>query len=211
MVHVRKVNGETEVFGNQGALFQRAMTWWDHSTFSVWSQVWGRAIDGPLKGTELELIPSQTVPWGTWKAQHPGTLVMTNDVARLPFARERFRSDYLIGITLGEHAKAYPYDVAARERVVNDAVGPHPVVVIADPETRAVFVYLRTRDDRTLTFRPHDGDIVDVETGTVWDPVNGLAVDGPHRGEALKPVPYIPVFDGSWQGFYPHSETYTGS
>ena len=48
MVHVRTVNGTAEIFGNQGALFMNAMTWWDHTTGSVWSQVWGRAIEGPL-------------------------------------------------------------------------------------------------------------------------------------------------------------------
>jgi hypothetical protein len=65
MVHDRRVNGETFVFGNQGALFQNAMTWWDHQTQSVWSQVWGQAIAGPLKGTTLELIPASIVPWRT--------------------------------------------------------------------------------------------------------------------------------------------------
>jgi hypothetical protein len=179
MVHVRTVNGETEVFGNQGALFMRAMTWWDHSTGTVWSQVWGRAIDGPLKGTELELIPSQTIPWGTWKEQHPDTLIMTNDLKRLSFARERFRSNYLIGISIGDAAKAYPYGVAAKERVINDFVGSHAVVVHVDPVTRAVTAYLRNLNDQILTFELGDNGLIDSETGTTWDPVNGLAVDGP--------------------------------
>ena len=61
-MHDRRVDGETLVFGNQGGLFMNAMTWWDHKMESVWSQPWGRAIAGPLKGTELELIPSQLVP-----------------------------------------------------------------------------------------------------------------------------------------------------
>jgi hypothetical protein len=54
------------VFGNQGGLFMNAMTWWDHESESVWSQPWGRAIAGPLKGIELELLPSELVPWETW-------------------------------------------------------------------------------------------------------------------------------------------------
>ena len=188
----------------------RAMTWWDHSTGTVWSQVWGRAIDGPLKGTELELIPSQTIPWGTWKEQHPDTLIMTNDLKRLSFARERFRSNYLIGISIGDAAKAYPYGVAAKERVINDSVGSHAVVVHVDPVTRAVTAYLRNLNDQILTFELGDNGLIDSETGTTWDPVNGLAVDGPHRGEALKPIPYVPVFNGDWQNFYPHSEIYDG-
>jgi len=62
MVHDRRVNGEAYVFGNQGGLFMNAMTWWDHTTGSVWSQVWGQSISGPLKGTTLELIPASIVP-----------------------------------------------------------------------------------------------------------------------------------------------------
>jgi hypothetical protein len=34
MVHRRIVDGEEVVFGNQGALYMNAMTWWDHTTGS---------------------------------------------------------------------------------------------------------------------------------------------------------------------------------
>ncbi len=59
MVHRREVNGETLVFGVHGALWGNAMTWWDHSTGSIWSQPLGEAIAGPLKGETVELLPSQ--------------------------------------------------------------------------------------------------------------------------------------------------------
>ena len=59
MVHDRRIDGEAQIFGNQGALFMRAMTWWDHKTESIWSQPWGMAIDGPLEGTRLKLIPAR--------------------------------------------------------------------------------------------------------------------------------------------------------
>ena len=43
MVHRRDLNGEVLVFGNQGALWGNAMTWWDHETGTVWSQPLGEA------------------------------------------------------------------------------------------------------------------------------------------------------------------------
>ena len=52
-----------------------AMTWWDHQTQSVWSQVWGQSIAGQLKGTTLELIPASIVPWvylESRTSRHPG-------------------------------------------------------------------------------------------------------------------------------------------
>ena len=87
MVHDRRIDGEAHTFGNAGGLMMNAMTWWDHETESIWSQPWGRAIAGPLKGTELELIPSQLVPWKTWRETYPDTLAL--QAGDLRFRRER--------------------------------------------------------------------------------------------------------------------------
>ena len=57
LVHRREVNGETLVFGVQGALWMNAMTWWDHATGSIWSQPLGEAIAGPLRGETVQLVP----------------------------------------------------------------------------------------------------------------------------------------------------------
>lgn len=208
MVHVRTVNGKTEVFGNQGALFMNAMTWWDHTTNSVWSQVWGRAIEGPLKGTELELLPAQTVPWGTWKAQYPDTLLMTNGLGGFRFRGETFQPNYVIGVELQGAARAYPYQKAADERVINDSLNGRPLVVVVNPETKAVAVFLRQVDERILTFVWENEQLVDRETGSVWDPVRGLALRGPQQGQALRALPYVPAFPSAWRDFYPQTTFY---
>ena len=117
----------------------RAMNWWDHETDSVWSQPWGRAIRGPLEGTRLNLIPAGIVPWATWLREHPDTLLLDNGGRG-----QAFRPDYVIGVTLGEYAKAYRYESASQQEVLNDQIGPFPVVVLTDPETKAVHLYLRT-------------------------------------------------------------------
>lgn len=206
MVHVRKVNGEEEIFGNQGALFMNAMTWFDHTTGSVWSQVWGRSIDGPLKGTELELLPSQTIPWGSWKAEHPETLLMINGSGKMRFTGERFFPGYVIGVALDGDAKAYPYEAAAQARVINDSLGEIPLVVVVNPETQAVSVFVRNVDGRDLTLRWADGLLEDEETGSQWDPARGVSFTGPLQGKSLRPIPYTPAFPDSWRDFYPQSE-----
>ena len=208
-MHDRRVNEETLVFGNQGGLFMNAMTWWDHQTGSVWSQPWGRAIAGPLKGTELKLLPSQLVPWGNWKEAHPNTLALKVDQS--PYARETFRSQYVIGVTLGESATAFPYDLAAKAEIINDAVGPYPVVVHVDPEKRSVHVYLRQIEEQVLTFIQQGGAVHDQETGSTWRMDRGLAIDGLLQGQALRSVPYIPAFPSAWRDFYPHSRWYDGN
>jgi hypothetical protein len=205
-VHDRRVDGEPLTFGNAGALFMNAMTWYDHETGSTWSQPWGRAIRGELKGVELFLLPSQVTTWESWMEEHPDTLVMTNDVDRLNFHRQRFRQDFVIGLILADQAKAYRFEDVARERVINDQFGPYPVVLWASDDN--FHAYLRTVGDEVLTFRSEGDHLVDVETGTTWDVVRGLALEGPLEGEALQPVPSTTSYDWAWFDFYPDSELY---
>jgi len=209
-VHDRRIDGKATVFGNQGGLFMNAMTWFDHTTGSVWSQVWGQAIAGPLKGTTLEMIPASIVPWGTWKANHPHTLAMLDGKDGLFARQEPGRDGWVIGITLGEFAKAYPYPTLAEQRVINDTVGPYPVVLYANPETRDVQVYLRQAGDDVLNFAwdSTGGRLVDVESGTEWDVTRGLAREGARQGEVLLQVPYLSSFDWAWLDFHPNSEFY---
>ena len=76
MVHRREIDGKEIVFGNQGALWGNAMTWWDHETGTVWSQPIGEAIVGPRKGDQVELLPSELTVWSSWREAHPGTLAL---------------------------------------------------------------------------------------------------------------------------------------
>ena len=91
-MHDRRIDGVTHTFGNAGALFMTAMTWWDHETQSIWSQPWGRAIRGTYKGVELFLLPSQVTSWASWKEEHPNTLAMINDVEKLGSRRQGVRA-----------------------------------------------------------------------------------------------------------------------
>ena len=76
---------------------------------SVWSQPWGRAIVGQLKGTELRLVPASIVPWSTWLAEHPNTLILEVPSGRFGNPSEKFSEYFVIGVTLGDQATAYPF------------------------------------------------------------------------------------------------------
>ena len=187
-----------------------AMTWWDHETDSIWSQPWGLAIGGPLKGTRLEMIAASITPWAPWLADHPDTLALHLEVGRLGIGppRERFNDRYVIGVTLGEHAKGYPFRLASRQGVINDWLGPSPVLVLAVATTGAVHVYLRRVEGKELEFTMRDGELIDRQTGSTWNTSRGIAVDGPLKGTLLKQVPYMSAYDWAWKDFYPHSEFY---
>lgn len=224
IVHRREVNGKEEQFGNQGALFINAMTLFDHSTHSIWSQVWGRAIEGPLAGTQLATLPSQIVPWRTWKQIHPEAQLLVNDLVSSSRSAagptlelggiddwgEPFHAQFVIGVVVGEEARAYAYPYAYRflERtiVVNDTIGEQSIVVLGETGRHSLLAFSRTLDDKILTFEC-DGKLVhDQETSSVWDPLRGVAVAGPLQGRALQQISHVTAFFPAWRDFYPDSK-----
>ena len=209
-MHDRRINGETHLFGNYGALFMRAMTWYDHTTNSVWSQPWGRAIKGELKGVQLFLLPAQVTTWGSWRAEYPDTMAMSTGVGNgvlFTNTRQGFTPDFVIGLVLADDSKAYYFGDVELVTVVNDSLGDVPIAVWARGDRYGAFI--RQVADRTLTFRAQGDTMVDEETGSTWDVARGLAVDGPLEGEVLQSVPSATSYDWAWRDFYPNSEFYS--
>ena len=186
----------------------RAMTWWNHETESIWSQPWGMPIAGELEGTRLKLLPAAIVSWDAWLADHPETSVLQSPGSGSASRQQKFTSDFVIGIALGEDAKAYPFNQVSDEGAVNDRIGTYAVVVVADAETKSVHSFLRTTADQVLEFTLSGEVLVDAQTGSKWDLAKGIAVEGPLRGEVLQRVPYITAYDWAWEDFYPHTEFY---
>ena len=183
-----------------------AMTWYDHETRSIWSQPWGRAIDCKLKGVELFLLPFQLTTWENWKTAYLDSLVMTNDLDRMGWSHQGFYPKFVVGLILGEDAKAYYYIDIFREVVINDQMGNFPVLVWA---SEAIYhAYIRMVDDHRLTFIQREDHLVDEETGSIWEPVRCLAVKGPLKGKSLQPVPSLSSYDWAWDDFYPGIEFY---
>jgi hypothetical protein len=183
-----------------------AMTWYDHETGSIWSQPWGRAIQGELKGVQLNLLPFQLTTWANWRDAQPDTLVMMNDVNRLGGRRQGFQTDFVVGLVLAEDAKAYYYEDALEARVINDTLGDIPIVLWTSDEI--FYAYVREVDGSVLTFKAEGDILVDEETKSTWDPVRGLATSGQLQGEGLRAVPSLSSFDWAWEDFYPDSEFY---
>lgn len=220
-MHDRRLDGATLRFGNNGALFRNAMTWWDHQTNSVWSQPWGTALFGDLKGKALTQIPSNVVPWGTWLAEHPATTVLESEqpIDDVRYRPQRLNEEFVIGVALVDEAQGFRYSVASREEVINEFVGEFPVGVFVNPETRSINVYLRrpaspahdTSVDlpEVLTFEAAGVDrVTDAETGSAWDTVLGAAIDGPLRGVVLQQLPFQSSWDWAWEFFFPQTTFY---
>jgi hypothetical protein len=72
------VNNKPLTFDFYG-LYNGVMAMYDNRTKSVWLQVSGRAIQGPLLDTTLKTGALLDTTWGKWKKLHPDTLVMAPD------------------------------------------------------------------------------------------------------------------------------------
>ena len=74
--HIREQN-QILTFGVSGKLLYNTLVMFDRQTNSLWSQLYGVAVDGPLDGTSLTIFPSLHIEWKLWKSQHPETLVLS--------------------------------------------------------------------------------------------------------------------------------------
>ena len=75
-MYSREVEGEVLEFGVSGKLVMNVLVMYDRQTESLWSQLLGRAIRGPMEGTELTFLPAWQTTWQDWKERHPQTLAL---------------------------------------------------------------------------------------------------------------------------------------
>ena len=148
LVHQRPVDetGSALVFGNQGALYRGAMTWYDHQTGSVWSQPLGMAIAGPSAGRTLPLLPSQLTTWREWQAAHPDTLALVVTEPAPPFRGRRPGPEHVVGVVVGETVAAWPYERVASGEGIHSNVGEVAITLWLDDGTGGVRAQATTGD-----------------------------------------------------------------
>lgn len=205
------------------------MVMYDRQTDSLWSQLLGEAVEGPLTGSKLEFVPSWQTTWSDWKAQHPDTLALDkgSSSGRDPYTGYynsassgvlgQSRSDdrlyvkeFVIGVEQNGEAAAYPFSVLNETPVVNDVIGDQPVLVFFNAETGTGIVFDRQVNNRTLTFSLAAGSgLSDAETSTLWDGMTGQALDGPLAGESLARLKSTASFWFGWKDWYPETRIYS--
>jgi hypothetical protein len=70
------VGGRELTFDFAKGLLENNLLVVDRETRSIWSQLDGKAISGPMKDTPLEMIPALQTTWKHWRERHPETLVL---------------------------------------------------------------------------------------------------------------------------------------
>ena len=205
MVHRRELNGTVLVLGNQGALWGNAMTWWDHSTGSIWSQPLGEAILGPLKGERLELFPSTLTTWQSWLGAHPESLALDVHAWRTAFDLD----DMAVVVDLGTESVAYRIPALREVGLVNDVVSGLEIAVVIDPTDAARWaVFSRRLDSTVVALELTDQGLVDTVSGTVFDPFLGIGRSGPFADQVLDKLPGFTSFPSDYLTFFPEGRTW---
>ena len=182
MVFLSQVNTKNKrmalQFGVSGLLYNSDVLLYDRETQSLWSQILGKAVNGPLAGTPLQSIPVAHIRWQDWKKQHPQTKVLSTDTG---YSRNYNQSPYqgydnnrsiffplsaksnryhpkerVLGVCIKERCKAYPFAELSLsgKRSITDNFGGQSLKINFDPDNR-------------------DGQVVD-RTGKVLSSVNGF-------------------------------------
>jgi hypothetical protein len=205
MVHRREIDGEAVVFGNQGALWGNAMTWWDHDTGSVWSQPLGEAILGPLAGEKLELLTSSVSSWADWRADHPATLALDAPGSQFGFSLDPMA----IVVEFGDESVAYPIEDLRVFPVVNSEVAGVPIAVVLKPGSDSWAVFSRELDGRVVEIEWVGDGLGIVDGEGRYDPVRGLDLAG--TGQALGLLPAFTSFPRDYVTFFPDGAFWTPS
>ncbi|MGH2714408.1 MAG: DUF3179 domain-containing protein [Thermoleophilaceae bacterium] len=152
LVFDRRVGGRTLTFGTTGNLRRSDLVMWDRQTESWWQQLSAEAVVGELTGTNLKVLPSQTLSWADFKRIHPGGDVLSRDTGverdygsnpyagydqpdSEPFLFDGETDDRLppkervVAIFAEDETVVVPFSRLVREPVVETEAGGRPVVV----------------------------------------------------------------------------------
>lgn len=153
-----EVEGRHLTFGVSGLLYNSDLLMYDHQTESLWSQIEGRAISGPLAGTELRPVAIRHELWGGWQERVglDGQVLSTDTghsrnyrmspygnyhhSERLYFpvthtSRKYHPKTWVLGWTYNGESKAWPFpELADYGAVLDDQIGGKAVRIHYDPE-----------------------------------------------------------------------------
>jgi hypothetical protein len=202
----------------------------DEETSTVWQQSTGEAIFGPLKGRQLEMVPSDELTFALWRKEQPQGQVLKPDAL---YEREYDPKDWekhvvatrtvvdttksgigphqlMIGVTVNGGSKAYPIEVILAAKLIQDRIKGSPVVLVVGADGASIRAFNATMEDgATLTFAGGEGETAmrDAQTGSVWN-FQGCAVEGEFTGRCLKQIDAHKDYWFDWMNHHPGSAVF---
>ncbi len=164
------INGKKHIFGVSGLLYKSDVLMYDHQTESLWSQIKQEAVTGKLTGTRMKLLVLNHTTWGSWRKEHPKTLVLSTDTG---YRRDYFRDPYasyertdqlmfsvgkvdqrfppkswVLGVERNGTTKAYPFsELKNAPRTFTDKIGSEEIKIVYEPDYRTTRVFNKAGEE----------------------------------------------------------------
>lgn len=167
------------------------MTWFDHDTGSVWSQVTGTALLGPLEGTSLELLPSELANWSDWREEFPDTLALDTGTGSNTFRVQ----DLTVAARVNEQVGGLEFKDLRDVGAISTVLGGEPIAFVADPARERWAVFSLVVDGETIEVEIDGNFLVDQATGDRWDAATGGSLDG------RPALDRVPTFSSNFNNF----------
>jgi hypothetical protein len=210
----------------------------DEETGSYWQQISGKAISGPYKSRQLELVHSDELTFSLWRSENPqGTILSPVN----QFASEYETKDWeqqmrkartvvdtrntpyearelMLGLEHNGKARAYVLEHVLKQKLVQDTVGGASLIVVVGPDDKSIRVFearIQGQPGIPDFYRLPAGSsqvgppfLMDSVTGSSWN-FQGCAVSGPAAGQCLKPVPALKDYWFDWKTYHPDTTVHT--
>ncbi len=197
----------------------------DDQTGTYWQQISGKAVSGPLRGSQLTPVHSDELTFAAWRAEAPAGTVLADvkqyagDYAPRDWDVQMQRAhtvidfhehglharDLMLGIQLSGASRAYLYDDVIREKLVKDRIGGKPVLLVVGPDGQSVRAFRVAAGEDF--YRLPDGVLMDAPTGSRWN-FQGCATSGPSQGKCLPPVDMLKDYWFDWRNYNPATTVY---
>ena len=181
----------------------------------------------------LEVLPSTITTWEVWKEAYPETLVLSPktlgyvDDIYDPYTGyyssgaagfgsagdpdQRLPGKSLVeGISLGDYQIAFPLEILQEQKIIHHQFESYPLVALYSELQGTSRFYLRQVNGGILDFDLNEtGDfLIDNQTGSTWDILTGIAIEGPYQDQQLQRLPSQLVFWFAWTSFHPETGLY---
>jgi len=204
----------------------------DEETGSYWQQITGAAIAGPLKGSQLTLLPQDELTFALWKKEQPKGTVLApvpryaakyekatweTEVGKLPTVIHAPKEtlpdrETILGVEIHGSAKAFPVaKLTLQTPVLLDTVGGEPIMFVLGPDGKSIRAFSRQIDGRTLEFygssdaQPTPSwKLLDGASASEWG-FDGCAVSGQMQSRCLQRLDALKDYWFDWQHYHPDS------
>ncbi|MBI2051383.1 DUF3179 domain-containing protein, partial [Candidatus Roizmanbacteria bacterium] len=162
------VEGRRVEFGTSGKLWNSNLVMYDRKTDSLWPQVLGEAVVGPMTGTKLPVLPSDQIRFGEWKRKYSNGQVLSRETGHTRFYGQDPYGDYytspgtffpvskkddrlsekelVLGIVVDGKAKAYHPPAVKKAGEIVDEFAGKTIVARFERDIDAVRIYERKPD-----------------------------------------------------------------